>query len=108
MAFDCINHLVSGFIFKATHYMYVERPERYVKQLNSHLSKKAALQEGFLLFPGLGAGEASVSETNTIRLAAFADNRENLEKIQEILSKHLYKFAKKTEELGEVTWQREH
>lgn len=86
---------MTGFNLRSVSYLEIERPERYVKQLNSHLSKKATLQEGFLLFPDLGAGEATVlPESGTIRLYAFADTQEALSRIQVILSKHLYKFAK--------------
>lgn len=86
---------MTGFSLRSVSYLEIERPERYVKQLNSHLSKKATLLEGFLLFPDLGAGEATVVPgSNVIRLHAFADTPEALERVQVILSKHLYKFAK--------------
>ena len=91
-----------GFQYKSFHEVPLERPERYVKQLNSHLSKKVPLQEGFLLFPDLGAAEARVSD-NAICLKAYADNEESLEKIENILVKHLYKFAKIS---GDAHWQR--
>jgi hypothetical protein len=91
-----------GFQYKSSHEVPLERPERYVKQLNSHLSKKVPLQEGFLLFPDLGAAEARVSG-NTVCLKAYADNEEALEKIENTLVKHLYKFAKIS---GDAHWQR--
>lgn len=95
-----------GFEHKSAHYLTIDRPERYVKQLNSHLSKKAALQEGFLLFPDLGAAEATVIPgSTTIRLIAFADSEESLTKIQNILTKHLYKFAKITD--ADIEWEKE-
>lgn len=84
---------MSGFKYSATSHLDIDRPERYVKQLNSHLSKKAALQEGFLLFPGLGAGLATATD-NGVQLNAYADDEESLTKVQNILAKHLYKFAK--------------
>lgn len=94
-----------GFTYRSSHEVPLERPERYVKQLNSHLSKKAALQEGFLLFPDLGAAEAYVSpdHSNTVCLKAYADDEASLEKIETILVKHLYKFAKLNED---AHWQR--
>jgi hypothetical protein len=94
-----------GFAFKVFHYLEIERAERYVKQLNSHLSKKAALYEGFLLFPGLGAAEAMViPDSNMIRLMAVSDSEESLEKIKFILAKHLYKFAKLEFEPETLEW----
>ena len=61
--------------------------------------------EGFLMFPDLGAAEASVSadSENTVVLKAFADDEESLEKIEVILVKHLYKFAKLNED---AHWKR--
>lgn len=88
---------MSGFNLKSVSYLEIERPERYVKQLNSHLSKKATLQEGFLLFQDLGAGEA-FALPSSVRLTAYADTEEALAKIQTILAKHLYKFAKVTDQ----------
>jgi hypothetical protein len=84
---------MSGFKYFSSSHLDIDRPERYVKQLNSHLSKKAALQEGFLLFPGLGAALATTTD-NGVQLNAYADDEESLTKIQGILTKHLYKFAK--------------
>ena len=84
---------MTGFKLSTVSFLEIERPERYVKQLNSHLSKKASLQEGFLLFPELGAGQARVLP-GAIQITAYADTQEALEKIQNILAKHLYKFAK--------------
>jgi len=88
---------VTGFSFKSTHVLPIERPERYVKQLNSHLANKAELYEGFLLFQDLGAGEAEPLD-NKIQLTAYSDSEEGLNKIQNILAKHLYKFAKVTDQ----------
>lgn len=91
-----------GFQYRSSHEVPLERPERYVKQLNSHLSKKVPLQEGFLLFPDLGAAEAYVSD-NAVCLKAYADSEESLEKIEDTLVRHLYKFAKIS---GDAHWQR--
>lgn len=84
---------MTGFKYSATTHLAIDRPERYVKQLNSHLSKKATLQEGFLLFPELGAGLASTTDKG-VQLTAYADDEPSLTRIQNILVKHLYKFAK--------------
>jgi hypothetical protein len=93
---------MSGFLYKSFHEVPLERPERYIKQLNTHLSKKGALQEGFLLFPNLGAALA-YEGPNTVYLKAYADDETSLEKIQDILVKHLYKFAKLNED---AHWKR--
>lgn len=86
---------MSGFKYSATTHLVLEDSAYYVKQLNSRLarSKKASLQEGFLLFPDLGAGFAA-STDNGVQLTAYADEEENLTMIQSILAKQLYKLAK--------------
>ena len=94
-----------GFQYKSYHEVPLERPERYVKQLNTHFAKKVALQEGFLLFPDLGAAEAYVSpeQVDTICLKAYADNEQALEQIETVLIKQLYKSAKIS---GDAYWKR--
>lgn len=99
--------MITGFVHSSYYYINIPRAERYVKQLNSHLSKKASYQEGFLLFPDLGAAEASVvpGSTEVIRLMAYSDDEENLKKIQNILTKHLFKFAKIDEDKVDSEWR---
>jgi hypothetical protein len=76
----------------------IDRPERYAKQLAAHISHKA---EGSTETDGLttikfgfgGTGTIGVN-SDSVLLTAQADTKENLEKIEGILGRHLLKFAK--------------
>jgi hypothetical protein len=76
----------------------IERPERYAKQLVSHISHKAVTltdDKGLTTVTfGFGAtGTVSVSETSVL-LSAQAENQDSLERAQDVLGRHLLKFAK--------------
>lgn len=75
----------------------IERPERWAKQLGSHLGNKAEHSERdgeHTLKFGFGAiGRISTSE-NAVLLEAEADSAESLERAQHVLGSHLLRFAK--------------
>lgn len=78
---------------KTASYLEIERPDRWAKQLLSHLSNKSELEGNTLKF-GFGATGTVVSSSSALTLIAESDNQETLERAQEILIKHLYRFAK--------------
>jgi hypothetical protein len=83
----------------------IDRPERYGKQLASHLGHKVAvtdLDNGWALTIGEGTGRVLPGD-GVLRLEAEADNAELLARIQDVLERHLRKFATKAGEL-EVSW----
>lgn len=80
----------------------LERPERYAKQLLHHLSHKAELQEDQLTFE-FGVGRVITTETS-VELEAYSDTDKMLEKIQNVLARHLLKFAKMQDQ--SVWWSR--
>lgn len=83
----------------------IDRPERYGKQLASHLGHKVAvadLDNGWALTIGEGTGRILPGD-EILRLEAEADNAELLARIQDVLERHLRKFATKAGEL-EVSW----
>lgn len=83
----------------------IDRPERYGKQLASHLGHKVAvadLDNGWALTIGEGTGRILPGD-EILRLEAEADNAELLTRIQDVLERHLRKFATKAGEL-EVSW----
>jgi caffeoyl-CoA O-methyltransferase len=78
--------------------LVIDRPERYAKQLASHIGHKAqAISEAdgitTVTFGFGGTGTIAV-ESDAVLLTGDAGNQEDLEKIQNILGKHLLKFAK--------------
>lgn len=91
-----------GYELHSKTFVELERPERYAKQLKSHLSNKAKTYEDFIIFD-FGIGHVSTTETS-VRLEAFADTDKMLEKVQNVLAKHLLKFAKAEDET--VWWSR--
>lgn len=83
----------------------IDRPERYGKQLASHLGHKVAvadLDNGWALTIGEGVGRVLPAD-RVLRLEAEADNAELLARIQDVLERHLRKFATKLGEL-DVIW----
>lgn len=79
----------------------IERPERYAKQLASHLGNKIEAVEiptGWHLNFGIGIAVISWTESS-LNLQASSETAEDLEKIQFVLDKHLRKFAAKLGEL---------
>ena len=76
----------------------IDRPERYAKQLVSHISHKSVTltdETGLTKVTfGFGAtGTVSVNK-NSVLLSAQAENQEALERAQDVLGRHLLKFAK--------------
>jgi hypothetical protein len=83
----------------------LDRPERYGKQLASHLGHKvpvAILANGWALTIGEGTGRVLPAD-GILRLEAEADSPELLARIQDVLERHLRKFATKAGDL-DVTW----
>ncbi|WP_299038630.1 DUF2218 domain-containing protein [uncultured Pseudokineococcus sp.] len=75
----------------------VDRPERWAKQLVSHLSRKAPLEstaEGEELAIGSGRGVVR-AEAARLVLLAHAPDAASLERVQEVLGGHLERFAAK-------------
>ncbi len=78
--------------------LVIDRPERYAKQLASHIGHKAqSISEAdgitSITFGFGGTGTIAV-DSESVLLTGDAGNQEDLEKIQNILGKHLLKFAK--------------
>lgn len=78
--------------------LVIDRPERYAKQLASHIGHKAesvAEADGITTITfGFGGTGTIAVESDSVLLTGEAGNQEDLEKIQNILGKHLLKFAK--------------
>jgi hypothetical protein len=91
-----------GYNLHSRAFVELDRPERYAKQLKSHLGHKAKTYEDFVIFD-FGIGNITVTETS-VRLEAFADTDKLLEKVQNVLARHLLKFAKAEDET--VWWSR--
>jgi uncharacterized protein len=85
--------------------LVIERPERWAKQLSSHLGNKAEHSElagEHTLKFGFGAiGRISTSD-NAVLLEAEADDAESLARAQHVLGSHLLRFAKL--ENVELSW----
>ena len=84
----------------------IDRPERYAKQLVSHISHKAvtlADDTGLTTVTfGFGAtGTVSVNEKSVL-LSAQAETQDALERAQDVLGRHLLKFAKLEDQ--QLTW----
>lgn len=78
--------------------LIIDRPERYAKQLASHIGHKAesvSENDGIttISFGFGGSGTISV-DAEGVLLNAKADTQENLATAQMVLGKHLLKFAK--------------
>ena len=84
----------------------IGRPERYGKQLASHLSHKIEVTEtevGWVLQIRGGEGRV-LPQTDTLVLEASAPDEETLDKVKDVLERHLRKFAAKLDPL-EVNWR---
>jgi len=84
----------------------IERPERYAKQLAAHISHKAESSsetDGVttITFGFGGSGTISVNK-NSVLLSAQAETKEALEMAQNVLGRHLLKFAKLEDQ--QLTW----
>ena len=98
-----------GSVLKSTAVVATDAPERYAKQLLSHLGRKNTVvtvagerQGGRLVF---AYGTATVRpEDNQLVLEAAAEHAESLAHIEDVLARHLERFVAKRELA--VTWQR--
>ncbi len=84
---------------KLTADVQIERPERYGKQLASHLGHKAEvtdLENGWSLAIAGGTGLVLPGE-GVLTLIAEAPDAEATERIKFVLEKHLRQFAPKLE-----------
>ncbi len=76
-----------------------DRPERYAKQLLSHLGRKAEVREeadGSRLV--IGAGSCLVAPgTGVLDLHAQAPDAEMLGVVQDVIGRHLVRFGEKDE-----------
>jgi hypothetical protein len=83
-----------------------ERPERWAKQLVSHISHKVAHEKtkrGDELTIGEGLGIVSVAPGFVV-LEAYANDAELLARVEDVLGRHLERFAEK--DGLTVTWSR--
>lgn len=83
----------------------VERPQRYAKQLASHMGNKLQVEQiegSWKLIFDIGEATLVSTDTNLI-MTTTAENLDNLQKIQYALVKHLIKFTAKLGEL-EISW----
>ncbi|MGC9665189.1 DUF2218 domain-containing protein [Planosporangium sp. 12N6] len=89
----------------ATAHVVTERPGRYIKQLVSHMGHKvpavlAADGTGTITLRG---GECVLAPTaGHLELTATADDAERLAAVQDVITRHLVRFA--TQEELTVTW----
>lgn len=93
------------FAFNARVEVSIERPERYGKQLASHISHKTEvtpLENGWVAKIRDGVGTIT-PQRDVLVLEAQAPNEESLEIVKDVLERHLRKFAAKLEPL-EVVW----
>ena len=96
-------------MLKSTAVVATDAPERYAKQLLSHLGRKNTVetvegerQGGRLLF-SYGTGTVR-PEDNHLVLEATAEDPDSLAHVEEVLARHLERFGAKRELA--VTWQR--
>ena len=84
----------------------IERPERYAKQLASHMGHKLqvkVIEGGWELIFDIGSATLT-SDESTLTMTTDAESQEDIEKIQFALVKHLVKFAAKLDPL-EIVWK---
>jgi uncharacterized protein len=86
--------------------LVIDRPERWAKQLASHLGHKAeVITEGnrsVISFGFGGTGVIDCSET-AVLLSAEASEQESLDRIKHIMGSHLLRFAK-LEDTHTLSW----
>jgi hypothetical protein len=80
-------------------------PERYAKQLASHLGRRSEVieqQSGTLL--RLAGGECLLRpQTDALELLASAPTSEDLERVMQVVGSHLERFGQRNE--LQVSWQ---
>lgn len=72
-----------------------DRPERWIKQLASHLGRKAEVREddgAVVLVIGGGTCRMTVEDTR-LHLAAQAPDDETLSRVENVVGRHLERFA---------------
>lgn len=92
---------------RSTATVTTERSSRWIKQMNSHLGRKAEVREipdGGRLLLLAGGSCAMTGDDTTLRLAAEAPDEAALERVQAVVGGHLERFAA-AEGLA-VQWQR--
>lgn len=85
----------------------IERPERFGKQLASHISHKTEVSEiegGWQAKIRTGEGKI-LPQTETLVLEAQAHDEETLAIVKDVLEHHLRKFAAKLEPF-DVHWEK--
>ena len=84
-----------------------EAPERYAKQLISHLGRRVEWRTDGAVSTAEIAGGTGVVEVGdgVLLLRAQAADAEALERVQDVLGRHLERFGQRNELV--VTWQRE-
>lgn len=81
-----------------------DKPERYAKQLVSHLGRKVAFTtDGPTSTAEIGDGTARiVVGDGVLTLLAEAPDAENLDRVKDVLGRHLERFGARNELV--VTW----
>ncbi|SDZ47920.1 hypothetical protein SAMN05216215_107919 [Saccharopolyspora shandongensis] len=80
-----------------------DKPSRYAKQLSSHLGRKCEVSEEpegirITLPADRGAGSCLlVSEPDALALRAEAENAEVLDRVQDVIGRHLERFGQRDE-----------
>ena len=94
------------YLLRQRAHVTIERPDRYGKQLASHLSHKCPMTEldiGWSLVIREGEGKI-LPEKDVLVLEARANDDETLAIVKDVLERHLRKFASKLDPL-EVEWK---
>ena len=80
-------------------------PERYAKQLVEHLGHRVTFTtEGAVSTAEIADGVGSVEVGDGVLvLRALADDRETLDRVQDVLGRHLVRFGRRAE--LEVVWE---
>lgn len=83
----------------ATALVSTDRPQRYIKQLVSHFGAKVDSEltddGGSLRFP-FGTSVLTATDAG-IEIRAEADSAEDLERLQDVVARHLVRFGSKDE-----------
>lgn len=88
----------------ATAYVTTEAPERYAKQLASHLGRRCEIRdepEGTRIV--ITGGDCLMqSRPGVLELHATADDAESLERVKDVVGRHLERFGQRHE--LQVSW----
>jgi hypothetical protein len=83
-------------MLQSTARVATERPERYIKQLVSHLGHRLTTEltdEGIGVITMPGGGATLSPETGILVIDAHADDSETLERAKDVVARHLVRFA---------------